>query len=205
MLITPPHHSLALWFIFLWRSIDFLLFSLLLIPGSVSSVALYRGAIIQGLITAPLAAYLLPGDSLFKPLPNDLGKLTCSTSQGCRAPLMSEGVAPTQRLLVLPKKKREAWKGLAKNTNASHIHISTHLLPSSSPHAGDKVKPSVQEDSSKGLRLRGTLSILIKISSEDEFLEGSVIVYLDWVDISHTFTGNLRMCVCVCLCVCIKQ
>ncbi|KAK1887430.1 Calcium-transporting ATPase 10 plasma membrane-type [Dissostichus eleginoides] len=84
-------------------------------------VALYRGAIIQGLITAPLAAYLLPGDSLFKPLPNDLGKLTCSTSQGCGAPLMSEGVAPTQGLLVLPKKKREARKGPATATNASLI------------------------------------------------------------------------------------
>lgn len=105
---NSPHYSPALRFIFLWRSIDFLLFSLPLIPGSVSSVALYRGAIIQGLITAPLAAYLLPGDSLFKPLPNDLGKLTCSTSQGCGASLMSEGVAPTQGLLVLPKKKREA-------------------------------------------------------------------------------------------------
>lgn len=105
MLITPPCHSRALWFIFLWRSIDFLLFSLPLIPRSVSSVALYRGAIIQGLITAPLAAYLLPGDSLFKPLPNDLGKLTCSTSQGCGAPLMSEGVAPTQGLLGPAKEK----------------------------------------------------------------------------------------------------
>ncbi len=69
-------------------------------------MALYRGAIIQGLITAPLAAYLLPGDSLFKPLPNDLGKLTCSTSQGCGAPLMSEGVAPMQGLLFL----LEAWE-----------------------------------------------------------------------------------------------
>ena len=84
-------------------------------------MALYRGAIIQSLITAPLAAYLLPGDSLFKPLPNDLGKLTCSTSQGCGAPLMSEGVAPMQGLLVLPKKKREARKGPATATNASHI------------------------------------------------------------------------------------
>lgn len=44
---------MTLWFIFLWRSIDFLLFSLPLIPGSVSSVALYRRAIIQGLITRP--------------------------------------------------------------------------------------------------------------------------------------------------------
>lgn len=125
MLITPPllpmDHSPTLWFIFLWRSIDFLLFSLPLIPGSVSSVALYRGSIIQSLITAPLAAYLLPGDSLFKPLPNDLGKLTCSTSQGCGPPLMSEGVAPTQGLLVLPKKKREARKGCATATNASHV------------------------------------------------------------------------------------
>lgn len=138
---NSPHHSPALWFIFLWRSIDFLLFSLPLIPGSVSSVALYRGAIIQGLITAPLAAYLLPGDSLFKPLPNDLGKLTCSTSQGCGAPLMSEGVAPTQGLLVLPKKKREARKGPATATTASHIH--TYVLPPSSPHAGDKAKPSM--------------------------------------------------------------
>lgn len=121
MLITTPtiHQH---WFIFLWRSIDFLLFSLPLIPGSVSSVALYRRAIIQGLITAPLTAYLLPGDSLFKPLPNDLGKLTCSTSQGCEAPLMSEGVAPTQGLLVLPKKKREARKGPATAADASRIH-----------------------------------------------------------------------------------
>lgn len=105
---------MTLWFIFLWRSIDFLLFSLPLIPGSVSSVALYRRAIIQGLITAPLAAYLLPGDSLFKPLPNDLGKLTCSTSQDCEALLMSEGVAPTQELWSLPKKEGEARKGPGK-------------------------------------------------------------------------------------------
>lgn len=102
---------MTLWFIFLRRSIDFLLFSLPLIPGSVSSVALYRRAIIRGLITAPLAAYLLPGDSLFKPLPNDLGKLTCSTSQDCEALLMSEGVAPTQELWSLPKKEGEARKG----------------------------------------------------------------------------------------------
>ncbi|MEQ2295659.1 hypothetical protein AMECASPLE_016761 [Ameca splendens] len=94
MLITPPGIHQALWFIFFWRSIDFLLFSLALIPGSVSSVVLYRGAIIRSLITAPLAAYLLPGDSLFKPPPNDLGKLSCSTSQGCRVSLMSEGAAP---------------------------------------------------------------------------------------------------------------
>ena len=117
---NSPLHSPALWFIFLWRSIDFLLFSLPLIPGSVSSVALYRGAIIQGLITAPLAAYLLPGDSLFKPLPNDLGKLTCSTSQGCGAPLMSEGVAPTQGLLVLPKKKRGTERSCQSRQRITH-------------------------------------------------------------------------------------
>lgn len=105
---------MTLWFIFLWRSIDFLLFSLPLIPGSVSSAALHRRAIIQGLITAPLAAYLLPGDSLFKPLPNDLGKLTCSTSQDCEALLMSEGVAPMQELWALPKKVGKAWKGPGK-------------------------------------------------------------------------------------------
>lgn len=96
---SPHQHNLftkALWFIFLWRSIDFLLFSFALIPGSVSSAVLYRGAIIRSLITAPLAAYLFPGDSLFKPPPNDLGKLTCSTSQDCRAWLMSEGVAPAR-------------------------------------------------------------------------------------------------------------
>lgn len=57
-------------------------------------MALYRRAIIQGLITAPLAAYLLPGDSLFKPLPNDLGNFTCSTSQGCEAPADVRGVGP---------------------------------------------------------------------------------------------------------------
>lgn len=103
---NSPHYSALLWFIFLWRSIDFLLFSLPLIPGSVSSVVLHRGAIIQSLITAPLAAYLFPGDSLFKPLPNDLGKLTCSTSQGCGASLMSQGWPPMQGLLVRSKKVR---------------------------------------------------------------------------------------------------
>lgn len=113
---------MALWFIFLWRSIDFLLFSLPLIPGSVSSVALHRRAIIQGLITAPLAAYLLPGDSLFKPLPNDLGKLTCSTSQDCEALLMSEGVAPMQELRALPKKEGKARKGLGTSVDASQTH-----------------------------------------------------------------------------------
>lgn len=116
MLITPAAIHQALWFIFLWRSIDFLLFSLTLIPGSVSLVVLYRGAIIQSLITVPLAAYLLPGDSLFKPPPNDLGKLTCSTSQGCWALLMSEGVAPTQELPVQSKKK-----GLGMSTNTSTV------------------------------------------------------------------------------------
>lgn len=88
-----------------------------------SSVALYRRAIIQGLITAPLAAYLLPGDSLFKPLPNDLGKLTCSTSQDCEALLMSEGVAPTQELWALPKKQGEARKCPGTSANASQIRI----------------------------------------------------------------------------------
>lgn len=123
MLITPPTYSPALRFIFLWRSIDFLLFSLPLIPGSVSSVVLHRGAIIQGLITAPLAAYLLPGDSLFKPLPNDLGKLTCSTSQACGASLMSEGVAPMQGLLVLSKRERKTRSG------HNHQHITLSSFP----------------------------------------------------------------------------
>lgn len=133
MPITTPIYSLTHWFIFLWRSIDFLLFSLALIPGSVSLVALYRRAIIQGLITAPLTAYLLPGDSLFKPLPNDLGKLTCSTSQGCEALLMSEGVAPTQGLLVLPKGKarEEAPRGHGSANASRKFTLPPHLLPPS--------------------------------------------------------------------------
>lgn len=147
---NSPHHSPAHWFIFLWRSIDFLLFSLPLIPGSVSSVALYRGAIIQSLITAPLAAYLLPGDSLFKPLPNDLGKLTCSTSQGCGAPLMSEGVAPMQGLLVRQRKRERHGKVPPQPPTHHTFKLSMSPLPPSPPGAGDKPKPSVQEDSSKG-------------------------------------------------------
>lgn len=130
MLITPPTIHQYSRFIFLWRSIDFLLFSLPLIPGSVSSVAFYRGAIIRGLITTPLAAYLLPGDSLFKPLPNDLGKLTCSTSQGCGASLMSEGVAPMQGLLVLLKKKREREREAGNSpAKASITHLCTYPRP----------------------------------------------------------------------------
>ena len=153
---NSPHHSPALWFIFLWRSIDFLLFSLPLIPGSVSSVALYREAIIQSLITAPLAAYLLPGDSLFKPLPNDLGKLTCSTSQGCGAPLMSEGVAPTQGLLVKPKKKTEARKGPTTTTDASRIQTFHTSSSSFYPRMQvTKPEPSVQGGLLQGTRTRG--------------------------------------------------
>lgn len=149
MPITTPTHSPTHWFIFLWRSIDFLLFSLPLIPGSVSSVALYRRAIIQGLITAPLTAYLLPGDSLFKPLPNDLGKLTCSTSQGCEAPLMSEGVAPTQGLLVLQKKEQERRHGEAAEpptppANSRFTHICCPRLP----RAGDKSRAQCSPDES---------------------------------------------------------
>lgn len=152
MLITPPTIHQYSRFIFLWRSIDFLLFSLPLIPGSVSSVAFYRGAIIRGLITTPLAAYLLPGDSLFKPLPNDLGKLTCSTSQGCGASLMSEGVAPMQGLLVLLKKKREREREKERQETVlpkppSHIFAPTLYLMSR--HAGGQGKPYVQEDSLK--------------------------------------------------------
>ncbi|KAM7396991.1 hypothetical protein PAMP_019990 [Pampus punctatissimus] len=99
--------------------------------GSVSSVALYRGAIIQGLITAPLAAYLLPGDSLFKPLPNDLGKFTCSTSQGCGAQLMSEGVAPMQGLLVLPNKKRAMHEKVLPQAPTHHTFHTFHTSPAS--------------------------------------------------------------------------
>lgn len=182
MLITRPHHhrhhSPALWFIFLWRSIDFLLFSLPLIPGSVSSVALYRGAIIQGLITAPLAAYLLPGDSLFKPLPNDLGKLTCSTSQGCGAPLMSEGVAPTQGLLVLPKNKREARKGPATATDASHIqafHTSAVSIVSSCRWQSQVQRAGGSEES----------SILIKMS---------------WTVVSEPIWTGSMSCLCLWFC-----
>lgn len=131
-------------------------------------MALYRRAIIQGLITAPLTAYLLPGDSLFKPLPNDLGKLTCSTSQGCEAPLMSEGVAPTQGLLVLQKKEQE-WRHVGATETADTSCLFTphpHLLPPG-PCSGDKSWAQCWRMSP--LRNRGPSgaeAILIKMSSE---------------------------------------
>lgn len=143
MLITPPTIHQYSRFIFLWRSIDFLLFSLPLIPGSVSSVAFYRGAIIRGLITTPLAAYLLPGDSLFKPLPNDLGKLTCSTSQGCGASLMSEGVAPMQGLLVLLKKKRERERKRGRKQSCQSLHHTSLHLPSTLCHVTQVAKANL--------------------------------------------------------------
>lgn len=43
--------------------------------------------------------------------------------------------------------------------------LSPHLLRPSPPCAGDKAKPSVQDESSKRLGLWGTRSILIKMSS----------------------------------------
>jgi len=152
--VNSPHHSPTLWFIFLWRSIDFLLLSLPLIPGSVSSVALYRGAIIQGLITAPLAAYLLPGDSLFKPLPNDLGKLTCSTSQGCGGPADVRGGGPHAGSPG-PAKEKERGTEKFRHCKPRHRTFTVAMLllllppPPPPPPPGDEAKHSVQEDSFK--------------------------------------------------------
>lgn len=166
MPITTPTHSPTHWFIFLWRSIDFLLFSLPLIPGSVSSVALYRRAIIQGLITAPLTAYLLPGDSLFKPLPNDLGKLTCSTSQGCEADVRGGGPHAGAPGPAKERARAEARRGHGTADASCKFMLHPHLLPPAPPFRWQKPSPMflgwiLQGNGGPS----GAESILIKMSS----------------------------------------